>query len=451
MSDPTPTNNYNTDSDDRTVAADNSTKFHQSTHPTPTHITYNAQANDEPAMGISDSGATGHFLVADAPVTNKRIAKNPIKITLPDGNIISSSHTCNLNIPWLPDAMTAAHIVPGLSHASLLATRQFCDAGCKVTFDHQYCTVIYKGDTVLQGGRDPKTKLWTLPINPKTATTTTDTTTAAPWTTDMANTAYTMPTKPQAVQFMHQTLFCPPTQTLIKAINNGQLKGFPHMTADNVRKHLKPSPATTKGRLKMNKQGIRSTKPSQTRIPAPPQANHIFCFSAMADKTKRTLYHDLTGRLPVMSLEGNQYFFVAYDYTLNAILVRPTKDLASPTIIEAFDSIFTELKAKGFKPQLNSTDNQAVAALKDYLATEHCEWQFVEPNNHRVNAAERAIQTFKNHFISGLCTTDSNFPLQLWDQLAVQAQDTLNLLRTSRHDPSKSAYEALNGAYDFKK
>ena len=142
---------------------------------------------------------------------------------------------------------------------------------------------------------------------------------------------------------------------------------------------------------------------------------------------------------------------MAYDYTLNALLVRPTKDLESATIIEAFDSIFTELKTKGFKPQLIITDNQAVAALKDYLATEHCEWQFVEPNNHRVNAAERAIQTFKNHFISGLCTTDSDFPLQLWDQLAEQAQDTLNLLRTSRQDPSKSAYEALNGAYNFNK
>ena len=121
-------------------------------------------------------------------------------------------------------------------------------------------------------------------------------------------------------------------------------------------------------------------------------------------------------------------------------------------MITAFDSIFTELKNKGFKPQLNITDNQAVAALKDYLTKEQCEWQFVEPNNHRVNAAERAIQTFKNHFISGLCTTDTNFPLQLWDQLPVQAQDTLNLLCTSRLDPTKSAYEALNGAcYDFNK
>ena len=74
-----------------------------------------------------------------------------------------------------------------------------------------------------------------------------------------------------------------------------------------------------------------------------------------------------------MSLEGNQYFLVAYDYTINAILVRPTKDLESATIIKAFGSIFQELKGKGFKPQLNITDNQAVTALKAYLHTENCE------------------------------------------------------------------------------
>jgi hypothetical protein len=69
----------------------------------------------------------------------------------------------------------------------------------------------------------------------------------------------------------------------------------------------------------------------------------------------------------------------------------------------------------------------------------------VEPNNHRVNAAERAIQTFKDHFVSALATTDSDFPLQLWDRLTQQVVTTLNLLRPSRIDPTKSAYEALHG------
>jgi hypothetical protein len=404
-------------------------------------------------MGISDSGATGHFLQADAPVTNTQIAHNPIQITLPDGNTIQSTHTCNLDIPWLPATITAAHLVPKLSHTSLLATRQFCDNGCEVTFTKKECKVTIDGTTVLAGPRDPSTKLWHLPINPTNLQPNANLTNpATDQHTHNALSAYTLPTKQQALKFMHQIMFCPPIPTLIKAIENGQLRTFPHLTVKNVRKHLEPSPATAKGRIRMNRQGLRSTRQTANnpKTPPPPH-NEVFCFAAVADKTQRTIYHDLTGRLPVMSLEGNQYFLVAYDYTINAILVRPVKDLESATIVTAFDSIFQELKTKGFKPQLNITDNQAVAALKDYLHNEQCEWQFVEPNNHRVNAAERAIQTFKTHFISGLCTTDRDFPLQLWDQLAEQAQDTLNLLRTSRHDPTKSAYEELNGPYDFNK
>jgi hypothetical protein len=48
-----------------------------------------------------------------------------------------------------------------------------------------------------------------------------------------------------------------------------------------------------------------------------------------------------------------------------------------------------------------------------------------------------------------LATTDSDFPLQLWDRLTPQIQDTLNLLRALRINPTKSAYEILNGPYGW--
>ena len=66
-----------------------------------------------------------------------------------------------------------------------------------------------------------------------------------------------------------------------------------------------------------------------------------------------------------------------------------------------------------------------------------------------MHTAKRAIQTFKAAFIAALATTDSNFPLQLWGRLTPQVEDTLNLLRASRVDPTKSAYEVLNGPYDW--
>ena len=72
--------------------------------------------------------------------------------------------------------------------------------------------------------------------------------------------------------------------------------------------------------------------------------------------------------------------------------------------------------------------------------------QFVKPNNHRVNAAKRAIQTFKNHFISSLCTTNPDFPFQLWNHLTEQAVITCNILRRSQLNPDIAAYEQVHGA-----
>jgi hypothetical protein len=62
----------------------------------------------------NEFATTAHFIVQGAPVVNIRKALFPLKIKLPDGSFIESTHTCNLDIPWLPAHMTEAHIVPGL-------------------------------------------------------------------------------------------------------------------------------------------------------------------------------------------------------------------------------------------------------------------------------------------------------------------------------------------------
>eukprot|EP00956_Cyclotella_meneghiniana_P014140 scaffold21040_cov41-Cyclotella_meneghiniana.AAC.5 len=424
---------------------------------------------------ILDSGATAHFIVKGADVINQHPTNNPLRINLPDGTYITSTHTCNLNIPWLPNSMTEAHIVPGLTHDSLVATKKFCDAGCKVIFDADECHIHYKDRVVLTGSRDKKTGLWIVPINPIVPNK--DTIgpldlAIAPQQHIAAN-VYTLPYKQQQLKYMHQAFFSPPVHTLIKAINNGQLEGIPFMKADLIRKYLAPSPATLKGRMKRPRTGIRSTRAKQKQSitplrPQPPSPSvattphvipvestsdsicNVFCYTALADKHAGTMYTDATGALPAVSLDRNQYYFVAYAYDPNYVFALPIPNLRDDTIIAAFDEVFQDLKKKGFKPSFNVTNNQAAKPIKAYLDKEQSQWQFVEPNNHRVNAAERAIQTYKNHFISGLCTTDRDWPLQLWDTLTEQALITLKILRTSRVDPTKSAYHQLHGhKYDW--
>jgi hypothetical protein len=277
----------------------------------------------------------------------------------------------------------------------------------------------------------------------------------------------------------------------MKALCKGFLQGCPNLNKELVAKYLNPSPATAKVHMKQPKKGIRSTGKVATKkgdavnkVPAPvPQvvppilpvfvepppyrgpaygAQHeaniipnnksianVFCFGAFADKISVVIYNNLTGNFPFVSIDRSVCFFVMYHYETNAILVKAMKNLDDHSIYKAYKEVFKMLEAKGYKPKMNVMDNQATKYIKQFLTKKECNLQVVKPHNHRVNAAEQAIQTFKDAFIAALVMTDSEFPLQLWDKLAPQVQNTLNLLRASRINPNILAYEALNGPYNW--
>jgi hypothetical protein len=257
-----------------------------------------------------------------------------------------------------------------------------------------------------------------------------------------------------------------------------------------ILKYLNAIPATAKGHMKRPRHGIWSSQPKpNTRAQVLPIATapmaplvlplvdtlpaylgptyraqlepniiamdddeliaNIFCFCAFANKNSSIVYHDLTGLFPFVSFDGSVCFFVLYHYELNAILITPILGLDNMSVFNAYKSQFDELRAKGFKPKLNITNNQAMRHIKKYLTKNDCKLQVVEPHNHCVNAAERAIQMFKAAFIAALAATDSKFLLQLWDRLTPQVQDTLNMLRASRIDPTVSAYKILSSAYNW--
>jgi hypothetical protein len=89
--------------------------------------------------------------------------------------------------------------------------------------------------------------------------------------------------------------------------------------------------------------------------------------------------------------------------------------------------------------------------LKNFFTVNDIAYQLVPPHCHRRNAAERAIRTFKEHFVAGLSSVDPSFPLHLWDRLLPQAETTLNLLRTSRLHPQLSTTAHFQGLVDYNK
>jgi hypothetical protein len=78
--------------------------------------------------------------------------------------------------------------------------------------------------------------------------------------------------------------------------------------------------------------------------------------------------------------------------------------------VKAYDRIHQELTVKGFKPKLQTLDNEASTALKNFFTANNIAYQLVLPHCHRRNAAERAIRTFKKHFVAGLSSVDPSFP-----------------------------------------
>jgi hypothetical protein len=104
-----------------------------------------------------------------------------------------------------------------------------------------------------------------------------------------------------------------------------------------------------------------------------------------------------------------------------------------------------ELVDRGLKQRLMKLDNDASKLLKTYLHQQRITFQLIPPYIHRRNSAEREITSFKDHLISGLCSTDKS----LWNRLLPQSVIILNMLRTSRIKPKLSASTHIDGQYGF--
>jgi hypothetical protein len=256
------------------------------------------------------------------------------------------------------------------------------------------------------------------------------------------------------------------------AIDKGLLTTWPGLTAAQVRKYAPRSTATVKGHLDQQRANLRSTKPKPPPppgLPAPP-SNDVKTSPSLTDDAldlnpapeQRThhlyaaiheatgqIYTDQTGRFVTPSLSGNEYLLVLYDYDSNYVHAEPLRNRKGPAILAAYKSATAILRRAGLHPKLQRLDNEASEALKTYMTDSAIDFQLAPPQIHRRNAAERAIRTFKNHFVAGLCSTDTGFPLNLWDTLVPQALLTLNLMRSSRINPRLSAHAQIYGAFDY--
>jgi hypothetical protein len=206
------------------------------------------------------------------------------------------------------------------------------------------------------------------------------------------------------VHYLHKALFSPRKSALLQAVKDGHLITWPGLTEHAINKHLKLMPATALGHMNQRRQHIRSTSKAPIEI-QPTLDTYLgtkthLVYAVVVNQGQ--LYTDFTGKFPVRSSKGNSYVMVCYIYDCNYVKVIPMKYLSASEWVKAYDTIHQELTVKGFKPKLQTLDNEASAALKNFFTVDDIAYQLLPPHCHRRNAAERAIRTFKEHFVAGL-------------------------------------------------
>jgi hypothetical protein len=371
----------------------------------------------------------------------------PITVHLPNNQTMQSTENRDIILPHLSSTGKLARVFPALQSGNLLSLGQILDDDkCdKAIFTSKDVTITKDHTIIAEGTRNPHTHgMWHITLPPKDH--------------QLNVIVHKQQTKQQLATYLHAACFSPTPTTLIKAIQNGYLSSWPGLTTELISKHLPPQPATIKGHLDQEAKGLQSTKASSSNHMDNHQDN---TWTTITHRTNNVMidtiqptdksYSDLTGRFPHMSRSGYQYIFIMYHYDTNAIIPYPMKDRTEAEHVKAWNHCYKYLRDRGQAPVFHVMDNETSTNLLRAIEKQKVQVQLVPPHVHRRNAAERAIRTFKNHFIAGLCSVHPHFPMNLWADLLPQAALTLNRLRPCCLNPKLSAYTALEGNFDFNK
>jgi hypothetical protein len=347
-------------------------------------------------------------------------------------------------------------------------------ANCTVNLDKFGFKIVDPNFQILcEGTKDEHDKLWFMPSKMQTPTV------------EFASANIFVKDEPNAVFVAYQSacFLNPPDSTFENAAQKGYLGNLPRLTAKMIRDNRPNSIGTAHGHLNRLRQNIRSTKidpvkektdkkilNKQTKIntnTSIPNSNIVkdsageqeeeemvtktIQLSDLSPDERKALavYFDATGRFPFQSEEGYEYMLVSV--YKNYIHVEPMVDRRAPSYVTAYRSTINFFRSKGHIISVSRLDNESSIILENFFNEEvKIEFNFIAAGNHRANKAERAIQSWKNHFIAGIATVDPDFPMTQWSKFLLQAELTLNHLRPFADNEKISAYEGIfKSKYDF--
>ena len=439
---------------------------------------------------ILDSGCSDTaFRQSDIDSTLTRQPKQRLILKTASGQLIKPiAHVIDSHGP----VTSTTHIFDDKDlQMSLKSVADFTNNDCTVTFNANGYEIKHDPtNTVINSGiKDPASRVCTF-----SASTNCPIPTASVAVRNVLDLEY--------VKYYHAIFGSPPDSTFARCCSQSYFGNLPRLTPKMIRQNPPNSIATSDGHLNRMRQHIRSTSKIQhSNIPSDDilatlplkdlrmlgRQAHLSVRSKreqleqllklrrnyqLSDKTPDSpedaetswddtiysrlidlnsdneIHSDATGRFPFESARGTNYVlvFVYKGY----IHVQPLTDRSAVSHVKAYRLAIEFFKTKGHVIDIARLDNETSVQLETFLRDASVPFQYVPPEDHRSNRAERAIQSFKNHFISVLATIDDTFPMAHWDELLLQTELTLSFLRPFAGNTKISSYQGIHGVpYDW--
>ena len=403
-------------------------------------------------LANADTGTDGNYLCThDVSYVSDIIIDTTRDVCMPDGRVITSTHSGVLDLPSLPKKSRKCWIFRELT-GSLLCPGEWVDADAMVIYTKLKVYVCDEmGNTVLSGDRVPGTKLWMINLDKS----------QQPVGQGCVNaTTYVQRSQAELVAWYSGCTGFPADSSFISAVGRGHIAP-PGLTREIAARNPPNSVESALGHLDKVRAGLRSTSrpvegeetsndqyPSKSLTGITAKARTITT-KLMSSRPFHRLFADMPGRFPIASALGNEYVLVFLYEEGNYIHLEPLPNRSGAQQAKAHAaglSFFAKLGVVSHDYAV--LDNEISPEVRNVYQP-ICPLQFVPPNTHRANKAERAIRTFVNHFTAILCGCDPTFPMKLWDLLLPHAEVTLNMLRSSALSVNVSAYQHLRGAWDW--
>ena len=240
---------------------------------------------------------------------------------------------------------------------------------------------------------------------------------------------YKLPSIEPTIRYLHAAARFLVKETWLKAVRRGNYNSWPLINFVNVARYFPESEETQKGHMRGQRQGICSTKKKTLDVfpdtPTPPPHESKRDVFICIYKLKKTMYSNQTGLFLQVSSFGNKYIMVIHDVNSNSLWAKALKDDTNGKLILGRAQALESMRKAGIVPKHQVLDNQALAAYKKAIGNSDMTYELVPPDNHHCNMAEKAIQTFKDHFVGILSDCAPTFPLHLWCQLLPQVERQL--------------------------